>query len=95
MRRVDRYIATGRGAIVAIALLTICSGVALAQSSEQVPPDNGGSKAAARATYMYDRLTFPGGEIPPGARVRAWRQATEQMRLYAPSDKGGLMASYE
>lgn len=95
MRRVDRYIATGRGAIVAIALLTICSGVALAQSSEQVPPDNGGSKAAARATYMYDRLTFPGGEIPPGARVRAWRQATEQLRLYAPSDKGGLMASNE
>ncbi|MBN1448964.1 MAG: T9SS type A sorting domain-containing protein [Bacteroidetes bacterium] len=48
-------------------------------------------KPRARAEYFYHRVTYPGGDIPPGGRVRAWRQAQEKMSLFAPTGTGGIM----
>ncbi len=46
-----------------------------------------------RARYFYDRVTYPGGSIPEGARVRAWREAQESLPLFAPSGKGGMQTA--
>jgi len=44
-------------------------------------------KPSGRAKYFHDRVTFPGGEVPEGARVRAWKHMNNEMQMYAPSDK--------
>ncbi len=53
------------------------------------------SNAAARAAYFHDRVAPADGIIPPGARVRAWREAQEQLPLFAPRGKAGVMDALE
>jgi len=48
-------------------------------------------KPHARAEYFYRRVTYPGGEIPTGARARAWRTSQERMSLFAPTGKDGVL----
>jgi photosystem II stability/assembly factor-like uncharacterized protein len=52
-------------------------------------------KPAARKLWNHDRVTFPGGSIPVGARVRAWSEAQDRMQLFAPTGKGQSFQSYE
>lgn len=53
------------------------------------------SKPDGRARYFHDRVTYPGGTVPEGARVRAWKDARERMPLFAPSGKDGVQAVME
>lgn len=48
------------------------------------------SKPDGRARYFHDRVTYPGGTVPEGARARAWREAQERLPLFAPAGKGGM-----
>ncbi len=48
------------------------------------PPTPATEKARARHEYFHTRATYPGGEIPLGARVRATEEARTSMRLYTP-----------
>ncbi|MBN1448963.1 MAG: T9SS type A sorting domain-containing protein [Bacteroidetes bacterium] len=80
-----------RSVAIGIFLLTL-SLTAAAQSSliHQDGDEQRGSvveNARARHTYFYQRLTWPGGSIPPGARARAFE--TMQTRpQYQPLHKG-------
>ncbi|MBR9975349.1 MAG: hypothetical protein KFF77_07190, partial [Bacteroidetes bacterium] len=60
---------------------------ASAPSQDARPAD---SKPDARIRYFHDRVTYPGGTVPEGARVRAWHEAQERLPLFAPSGKGAV-----
>jgi len=51
--------------------------------------------ARARLDYFYNRVTYPGGSIPEGARARAWKQAVESMRLYKPAGDNAAERGHE
>jgi photosystem II stability/assembly factor-like uncharacterized protein len=53
------------------------------------------SKPDARVRYFHDRVTYPGGSIPEGARVRAWREAQAAMPLFTGAGKGKLLQAME
>ncbi|MBR9978262.1 MAG: hypothetical protein KFH87_09255 [Bacteroidetes bacterium] len=53
------------------------------------------SKPEGRARYFHDRVTYPGGDIPEGARVRAWEQMHQSMSLFTPAGKGGAQSVFE
>jgi photosystem II stability/assembly factor-like uncharacterized protein len=53
---------------------------------DDVPPPAPVEKVRARMQWKYDRVTWPNGEIPIGARARATLQAREQMQLYTPRE---------
>lgn len=88
-------------------LAALISVPAFAQQDPMIVPFDAGSAAGtagtesavpkpdARARYFHDRVTYPGGEVPEGARVRAWREARERMPLFAPAAKAGLQAEME
>ena len=59
-------------------------------SDPSAPAPHELSKPDARARYFHDRVSYPSGVIPEGARVRAWREAQERLPLFAPAGKGGL-----
>ena len=50
--------------------------------------------ARARQNYFYNRLTWPDGSIPVGARARAFDQM-RVMRQYAPMRKGGMALKWK
>ncbi|MFZ1729198.1 MAG: T9SS type A sorting domain-containing protein [Bacteroidota bacterium] len=53
------------------------------------------SKPDMRAQYFYDRVTYPGGSIPEGARVRAWREAEAELPMFAPRGKDAMQEVME
>ncbi len=52
---------------------------------------HGLSNAAARREFFHNRLTYPGGVIPRGARARAWEYAQNTMRLFTPKSSGSTL----
>ncbi len=81
--------------LAALSILLPQSAVLLAQQREGEAAATQYDKPGARNAWNYDRLTYPEGSIPQGARVKAWRFANDHMPLFAPSGKDGLMQSYE
>ncbi len=83
-----------RGAVMLIMLLAV--GTASAQDAEAqghpflhkdgAAPPASLEKVRARMQWKYDRVTWPAGEIPVGARARATAYAREQLRQYTPFD---------
>ncbi|MDT8325175.1 MAG: hypothetical protein RRA94_13775, partial [Bacteroidota bacterium] len=77
-------------------LVLLSSASALAQHTRFIDTGEAGvpvplSNPAARAAYFHDRVAPADGVIPLGARARAWMRAQEQLPLFAPQDKGGVM----
>ena len=66
-----------------------------AQDGEGQPPREILDKPRGRAEYFYNRVTYPGGEIPVGARARAWKVVQRDMPLFAPAGKGGMQEVME
>ncbi|MBE0643523.1 MAG: T9SS type A sorting domain-containing protein [Bacteroidetes bacterium] len=84
--------------LCAFALLPLGAG---AQQDPMIVPRSGESGSGTmnapvlsnpdmRAQYFHDRVTYPGGSIPEGARVRAWNESREKLPLFAPRGKGAL-----
>jgi len=79
--------------ITAFVLSLPCADL-LAQDPLSVKPGStesgaGIEKARARHEYFYNRLTYPNGTIPTGARARAWKEVRETMVVYTPGLKKG------
>jgi photosystem II stability/assembly factor-like uncharacterized protein len=53
------------------------------------------SNPDARAEYFYQRVTYPGREIPVGARVLAFREAQEHAPLFSPAGSASTQAAME
>ncbi len=62
---------------------------------QQLIEEGGIEKVRARLQYFYNRLTYPGGTIPVGARAKAWKYAQEKMSLYSGSPMHGTQATFE
>mgnify|MGYP000350868799 CR=1 FL=1 len=95
-----------RDAILSALLVLFSAGMLVAQQDPMIVPadakDGVGQtsreildKPRGRAEYFYNRVTYPGGEIPEGARARAWKQAQREMPLFTPGGKGGLQEVME
>jgi photosystem II stability/assembly factor-like uncharacterized protein len=79
---------------VATALLLVATTSALwAQDPGMLRPGEADvqmSNPARRAEYFHMRRTYPGGSIPEGARVRAWRRAQLLPQYAPPAGKTGV-----
>ncbi len=84
--------------ITAVLCVAVLCMSALDLAAQQIDGDEAFrivDKPGARAAWNHDRLTFPGGEIPQGARVKAWREAQEKLPLFAPAGKNGTRQTFE
>ena len=91
--------------LIALFAFLACAATLTAQDFSKYSPGNASveeaiksgtlAKPLARMKYFYERVTYPGGVIPDGARAKAFQQAQTTMRLYNPAGRNGVQAAFE
>ncbi|PLX24468.1 MAG: hypothetical protein C0600_12965, partial [Ignavibacteria bacterium] len=87
--------------IIILFFASLCTGILHAQVQDPMiyhPGDENLPRLSnpdARAAYFHSRVTYPGTQIPEGARVRAYRAAQQNNPLYVRGSGDGIDAAME